>query len=61
MKSHMKFKIKGWPQFDGRKWYTVRKIVKDKRYFGGYKVYTNESSCPIALGAIIKDEKSYGS
>ncbi len=49
----MKFKIKGWPQFDGRKYYSIKKIVKDKKYAGGYKVYLNETKQIASLEILI--------
>ena len=53
-KKTFKFKIPNWPYyFDGRKLYSIKKIVKDENYLGGYKVILNETKTSISLGALL--------
>ena len=49
----MKFKISSYG-YDGRKFYTIKKIIKDSRYSGGYKVILNETDRVIALGYLFE-------
>lgn len=47
-KDNLKFKMK-FSGFDGRKNYTIKKIIKHDRYCGGYKVILNETKYPASI------------
>lgn len=41
--------------FDGRKKYTIKKVVKAKGYYGGYKIMFNETKATVSLGIFIDE------